>query len=233
MSDFSRFHTPACELLILRTRTMPDTHHLYRRFGKRMVDLAIGVPAILACAPLLAIAAIIIRLDSPGPILFKQARLGRYGRIFVVYKFRTMTDRPRSNTCEIFGRDAEVTRVGYWLRRFKIDELPQLFNVIKGDMSLVGPRPPLPSQLGDYDARVRRRLTVRPGITGLAQVHGGIHLPWPQRWEYDVYYADHLSFRLDLWILWRTLAVILLGENRFVQPPRVALDKHAEDANIG
>jgi lipopolysaccharide/colanic/teichoic acid biosynthesis glycosyltransferase len=198
---------------------MPMMRCLYRSFGKRALDLAIGIPAILACAPLLAVVAIIVRLDSPGPILFKQERLGRYGKTFVVYKFRTMTDRPRSNTYEIFGHDAEVTRVGYWLRRFKMDELPQLFNVIKGDMSLVGPRPPLPAQLADYDVRVRRRLTVRPGLTGLAQVYGGIHLPWPQRWEYDVYYADHLSFGLDLWILWRTLAVILLGEDRFVRPP--------------
>ncbi len=212
---------------------MSNTHRLYRRFGKRALDLAISVPAILVCVPLLTVAATIVRLDSPGPILFKQKRLGRHGRTFVVYKLRTMIDRPRFNTYEIVGRDAEVTRVGYWLRRFKIDELPQLFNVIKGDMSLVGPRPPLPSQLAQYDARVRRRLTVRPGLTGLAQVCGGIHLPWPERWEYDVYYADHLSFRLDLWILWRTLAVILLGENHFVRPPRVVIGKHAEDANSG
>jgi undecaprenyl phosphate N,N'-diacetylbacillosamine 1-phosphate transferase len=191
---------------------------MYRTFGKRLLDLAITLPVLLLAAPLLLFAAIWVRLDSAGPIFFLQERLGYRGRVFRVYKFRTMTDRPRESTKEIYGRDAEVTTSGFWLRRFKIDELPQLLNVISGDMSIIGPRPALPRQIEEYDAHSRRRLDVRPGLTGMAQVHGNTYLSWPERWAWDVAYVDRVSLPLDLAILFRTVAVVLLGEQRYLEP---------------
>lgn len=193
--------------------------NLYRDYGKRVFDLLITIPLLLLLLPLFVLVAILIRLDSPGPILFIQERLGFKGRIFPVYKFRTMIDRSRQATSEIYGRHTELTRSGYWLRRFKIDELPQLLNVLMGDMSLVGPRPALPAQLADYNDDGLKRLQVRPGLTGLAQVRGNIFLTWPQRWQYDAYYVETISLWTDLTIILRTIAVVVLGESRFQQPP--------------
>lgn len=193
--------------------------NLYRRYGKRVFDLLITIPLLLLLLPLLALVAILIRLDSPGPSLFVQERLGFEGRIFHVYKFRTMIDKSRQATSEIYGQHTELTRSGYWLRRFKIDELPQLFNVLMGDMSLVGPRPALPAQLAEYNEDGLKRLQVRPGLTGLAQVRGNIYLTWPQRWQYDAHYVDTSSLWTDLIIILRTIAVVVLGEGRFQQPP--------------
>lgn len=190
---------------------------MYRTVGKRFLDLAIATPILILVAPLLAIVAVLIRLDSRGPVFFLQDRLGYQGRIFRAYKFRTMTDRPRIPVKEIYGRDDEVTRVGYWLRRFKIDELPQLLNVLVGDMSVVGPRPALPRQINEYDEPSRRRLLVLPGLTGLAQIHGGAYLSWPERWAWDVEYVDRLTFGLDVAILCRTFGVVLLGEERYLR----------------
>jgi lipopolysaccharide/colanic/teichoic acid biosynthesis glycosyltransferase len=130
-----------------------------------------------------------------------------------------MTDRERTLHQEIFGKTDEVTAVGFWLRRFKLDELPQLWNIVNGDMSLVGPRPALPAQLAEYTPLARCRLQVRPGLTGLSQVHGNIHLSWPERWIYDAEYVSHVSFTLDAWIVLRTIAVVLLGEGRFLRQP--------------
>jgi undecaprenyl phosphate N,N'-diacetylbacillosamine 1-phosphate transferase len=192
---------------------------VYRRYGKRVFDLTLTIPLIIVLSPLLALVAVLVRLSSPGPALFVQERLGLRGRIFHALKFRTMTNRKRSTHREIVGRDPEVTRIGHWLRRFKIDELPQLLNVLRGDMSIVGPRPALPAQLPDYDEFGRKRLTVRPGLTGLAQVNGNIHLTWPERWRYDAGYVDRMSLRLDLWIIYRTFVVLMLGEDRFVKQP--------------
>jgi undecaprenyl phosphate N,N'-diacetylbacillosamine 1-phosphate transferase len=192
---------------------------LYGRYGKRVFDVAVAAPALILLSPLLALVAILVRLDSPGPVWLCQERLGRRGVIFRAYKFRTMIDRPRVSDHEILAGDAEVTRLGYWLRRFKLDELPQLVNVLTGDMSTVGPRPALPLQMAQYDATARKRLLVRPGLTGRAQVAGNIHLSWPERWHYDALYVENLSFRLDLRIIARTAAVLLLGEHKFLEPP--------------
>jgi lipopolysaccharide/colanic/teichoic acid biosynthesis glycosyltransferase len=190
---------------------------MYRAFGKRLFDLAVTVPLILLTAPIMILAAILVKVDSPGPIFFFQERLGYKGKIFRAYKFRTMTDRPRVPDREIRAGDAEVTRFGHYLRRFKIDELPQLFNVLSGEMSIVGPRPALPRQMDEYDAESRRRLDALPGCTGLAQVNGASFLSWPERWVWDVQYVDRMSFPLDLVILFRTVAVVLLGEERFLR----------------
>lgn len=201
---------------------------LYRSCGKRLLDLMICVPILILISPFLSLAAVLIRIDSRGPIFFVQERLGRYGSTFPTYKFRTMTDRVRTSNSEILPGHSEVTRVGAWLRRSKLDELPQLLNVVKGDMSLVGPRPALPEHLDDYNEDGYRRLLERPGLTGLAQIHGNIYLTWPERWHYDARYVETLSARLDVTTLVRTVAVVVLGEQRFLQ--RVDLpDSDAED----
>lgn len=189
---------------------------LYRSIGKRLLDLAIAVPLTLLAAPLLVGAAIAVRITSPGPVLFRQRRLGRDGETFEIFKLRTMThrDQARQPTDEVAAGDPDVTVTGRLLRRTKLDELPQLLNVIRGDMSLVGPRPPLPSQLTQYDERSRLRLTVRPGITGLAQVNGNIVIPWPERWKWDVEYVEQLSLGLDVRILARTVGIVLHGDRR-------------------
>jgi undecaprenyl phosphate N,N'-diacetylbacillosamine 1-phosphate transferase len=200
---------------------IPDT--FYRRVGKRLFDLAAGIPAFVFLSPLMIAVAATIRLTSRGRALFIQERLGRAGTVFRAYKFRTMTDRHRvPDTLYYTGSPDDVTAVGRLLRRSKLDELPQLLNVLKGDMSLVGPRPQLPIQLGEIEADVngRLRLLVRPGLTGFAQTHGNVELTWPERWYYDAQYVRHLSPRLDLWLIARTLAVLGRGEHRFtVHPP--------------
>ncbi len=189
----------------------------YRGGGKRCLDLVLSLAMLVLVAPLLLLSAIAIKLESRGPVLFIQARLGRGGRTFRVVKLRTMTDRPRQDRLQVFGDHCEVTRVGRWLRRSKIDELPQLWNVIRGEMSVVGPRPGLPERLPEYDERGRRRLDVRPGLTGWAQVNGNVHLSWPQRWCYDAWYVDHHSLALDSWIVVRTVAVVGCGEKTFAR----------------
>jgi len=191
----------------------------YRNRGKRCFDLALTAPAVLLFAPVLLAVALAVRLDSPGPVLFRQRRAGRGGRPFELLKFRTMTDRPRAVDGEVLANHPELTGVGRLLRRFKIDEMPQLLNVLAGEMSLVGPRPGLVEQIADYDELGHQRLLVRPGLTGLAQIRGNIHLPWPERWRHDAEYVDTLSFVGDLVILVRTVAVILLGEERFLRRP--------------
>lgn len=204
--------------------------HPYRAFGKRLLDLCLSVPALIAVAPLFALIAVLVKRTSRGPVFFVQERLGRGGTIFRTYKFRTMTDRRRESHQEIFGKTDEVTAVGYWLRRFKLDELPQLWNIVNGDMSLVGPRPALPAQLAEYTDLARCRLLARPGLTGLAQVHGNIHLTWPERWVYDAEYVARVSLVIDVWIIARTIGVVLLGEERFLSKPTESADQPARRA---
>lgn len=190
--------------------------HPYRAIGKRFVDLFVCGPILIAVSPLFAVIALLVKLTSRGPVFFVQERLGRGGSTFRALKFRTMTDKVRTAHAEVFGKTDEVTAVGYWLRRFKLDELPQLVNIVRGDMSLVGPRPALPTQVTEYTELAWRRLEVRPGLTGLAQVRGNIHLSWPERWQYDAEYVDRVSLVLDAVIVIRTVGVVLLGEERFL-----------------
>jgi len=197
-----------------------EQHCFYRNFGKRAFDLMAAIPLTVALLPLLGLVALVVKLTSPGPVFFNQPRLGKLGKVFVAYKFRTMLHRERTHHVEIREGNAEVTRVGTLLRRFKIDELPQVINVLRGEMSLVGPRPPLPEQIRDYDRKTLRRLVATPGLTGLAQVNGGTRMSWPERWEYDLRYVRELSFGLDLSILLRTVMVVLSGEERFYNHPR-------------
>lgn len=192
---------------------------LYRRLGKRLFDLVVCLPVFVALLPVMILTAVLVRLDSRGPVFFLQERLGRFGTTFVTFKFRTMTHRDRTAVAEVLPGHSEVTRIGRWLRRFKLDELPQLLNILKGDMSIVGPRPALPDHIRNYDKNGLRRLLERPGMTGLSQINGNIYLSWPERWAYDAEYVDSLSFRRDARILVRTVAVVMLGEERFLNRP--------------
>jgi undecaprenyl phosphate N,N'-diacetylbacillosamine 1-phosphate transferase len=191
----------------------------YRHIGKRLLDIILSILAIGVLLPVFILMALAIRLDTPGPILYIQERLGYKGKIFNAIKFRTMTHVPRTADHEIHPGDPELTRVGAFLRRYKLDELAQLFNILAGQMSVIGPRPALPRQLAEYDENGRKRLLVRPGLSGLAQVHGNIYLTWPERWKYDARYVDECSLGLDLWIIWRTIAVTIRGEEKFLTHP--------------
>jgi lipopolysaccharide/colanic/teichoic acid biosynthesis glycosyltransferase len=186
--------------------------------AKRATDLALAVPLALAAAPLMAGIALWVRRDSPGPALYRQRRVGYAGRPFTLLKFRTMVVGAEGMGAglAVSDADARITRAGRALRRLSLDELPQLLNVIRGDMSLVGPRPTVASQVERYDARQRRRLLARPGLTGLAQVSGRNAIPWSERIELDLAYVDNWSARRDLAILGRTARVVLARGGTYV-----------------
>jgi lipopolysaccharide/colanic/teichoic acid biosynthesis glycosyltransferase len=180
---------------------------------RRLLDILVSAAALLACAPLLALAMLAIRLESPGGVIYRQRRVGRGGRPFEVFKLRTMVDGAEhiGAGLAINAGDSRITRVGALLRRSSLDELPNLLNVLRGDMSLIGPRPTLPVQVEQYTERQRLRLAVKPGITGWAQVNGRASLPWSERIELDIYYIEHRSLALDLKILSRTPAMVFAG----------------------
>jgi lipopolysaccharide/colanic/teichoic acid biosynthesis glycosyltransferase len=193
---------------------------MYKRFLKRWIDLVISFIALFIIWPVLLIVTVWVHVDSPGPVFFFQKRLGKNGKIFTIYKFRTMTNKERYTNHEILGDDPEVTFIGRFLRRFKIDELPQLINILKGDMSIVGPRPAMPNQLEELDKNGIWRLNVTPGLTGLAQTNGNIYLDWTDRWKYDRYYVENLSFGLDVKIVLKTVLVFFRSEDKFINKPQ-------------
>jgi lipopolysaccharide/colanic/teichoic acid biosynthesis glycosyltransferase len=178
--------------------------------AKRVLDLSVASSVGIVAAPLLAAVAIAVKLEGRGPILFRQERIGRHGRPFDIVKFRTLVDAPPRDPADylISASDPRIGRVGAFLRRWSLDELPQLWNVLRGDMSIVGPRPTLRYQVERYDDFQRRRLEVLPGVTGWAQISGRNELTWPERIKLDVWYVDHRSFLLDLRILARTTATL-------------------------
>jgi len=184
------------------------------RPGKRIFDLAVGSGVLLLVSPVLAAVALAIRLDTRGPAWFRQRRLGQDGRPFSIFKFRTMLHgSTRLGTgLETSREDFRITRVGRVLRNLRLDELPQLLNVLKGEMSLVGPRPLLPEFLPYYAPLDRRRLEVLPGMTGWQQVNGAARHSWRERVALDVWYVDHQSLLLDLRILWMTVGVLLRAD---------------------
>jgi len=192
---------------------------MYRHFFKRLIDFLAAFFGLLLISPIFIVSAILVKTTSKGPLFFLQERLGKDGKIFKVYKFRTMTDKKREVNREVLKGDAEVTKVGYYLRRFKIDELPQILNVLKGEMSLVGPRPCMPSQLAEFNEDGKYRIKVTPGLTGLAQVNGNIFLTWEERWKYDRKYVENLSFLLDVQIVLKTVGIVFLGEEKFLKKP--------------
>jgi undecaprenyl phosphate N,N'-diacetylbacillosamine 1-phosphate transferase len=192
---------------------------LWLRVLKRPFDLVAALLLVLLLSPVLLLVAVLVKLTSPGPVFFIQDRAGKDGRIFRLVKFRTMRGDRKPDPKELVPlHHPDITGLGYLLRRFKIDEFPQLFNVIRGDMSLVGPRPTLPDQVAAYDAFRRQRLLVRPGITGLAQVYGNSLMPWDERILYDFAYVRRCGFFLDLSILLRTILVVFVGERRMTRP---------------
>ncbi len=179
--------------------------------AKRAVDLAIAMPLALALGPLMIAIALWVRHDTPGPAIFRQARIGYGGRPFALLKFRTMVIGAEGMGAglRVQAGDSRITRAGRILRATSLDELPQLVNVIRGDMSIVGPRPTVAAQVERYDARQRRRLLARPGVTGLAQVRGRNAIPWSSRIGFDIEYIDGWSMTRDLVILARTVGVVL------------------------
>lgn len=178
---------------------------------KRALDLGAALALLVLLAPVLLVAALAVRLDSPGEVIFRQRRIGKDGSPFTILKFRTMVrDAPRSPLgTYCYADDPRITRVGRLLRRTSLDELPQLWNVVRGDMSFVGPRPDLPHHVERYDGVQRGRLRVRPGITGWAQVNGRNALSWSERIALDLEYLDGWTLRRDLAVLWRTVGVVL------------------------
>jgi exopolysaccharide biosynthesis polyprenyl glycosylphosphotransferase len=198
-----------------------------RRIIKEAFDRLAALAALILAAPLLALLALIIRLDDGGPALFRQTRVGKDGRTFSVCKFRTMVRDAEARKADLADRnqhqgplfkirhDPRITRAGSWLRRWSLDELPQLLNVIAGDMSLVGPRPALPEEAAMYGDHVRRRLAVKPGMTGLWQVNGRADLCWDESVRLDLRYVENWSFMLDLQILWKTSAAVFRGSGAY------------------
>ena len=184
---------------------------------RRLVDIAVSAVVLVLTSPLIALAALAIRLESRGPVIYSQPRAGLHGEVFEVLKLRTMVDGAEhvGAGLAIDANDSRITRVGTFLRRTSLDELPNLVNVLRGEMSLIGPRPTLPAQVAQYSPRQRGRLAIRPGITGWAQVNGRASLPWEERIELDLFYIRHRSLALDARILARTVAMVLGGSDLY------------------
>jgi lipopolysaccharide/colanic/teichoic acid biosynthesis glycosyltransferase len=190
---------------------------MYQAFVKRISDIVFSALGLLVLSPLFLLIAILVRCTSKGPVIFRQERLGRDAKVFRICKFRTMADNSEHTGSGVYSdrNDSRVTKVGRVLRATSLDELPQLWNILRGDMSFIGPRPPLtyhPWTIDRYSEEQLRMFRVRPGITGWAQVHGRRELEWHERLRLNVWYADHVSFALDLKIIFLTVGVMLSGK---------------------
>ena len=195
---------------------------------KSVMDFILALIALIILLPLLLIVAILIKLDSKGPVFYTQLRPGKNQKVFKVYKFRTMVqgaDKYQKVGVEVRKDDNRITSLGRFLRRFKIDELPQLINILKGDMSIVGPRPSLPEYLEQYEKWELDRFLVRPGLTGLAQINGNIYLNRKEKSAYDIRYVKEMSFFLDIKIIIKTVLIVLFGEDKFVNKTDAELSK--------
>jgi exopolysaccharide biosynthesis polyprenyl glycosylphosphotransferase len=216
---------PVCGLSLLQMER-PELKG-WRRLVKGGFDRTAAGLCLLVLLPVLVALAVAVKLSSPGPVFFRQARVGRDSQTFEMLKFRSMEDgadrlveqlMPRSNGNGVLFKmvlDPRVTRVGRFMRRYSLDELPQLVNVLRGDMSLVGPRPPLPSEVERYGVDMRRRFTVKPGLTGLWQVSGRSNLSWEDSIRLDVHYVENWSLFLDLMILGRTFGAVIRGDGAY------------------
>lgn len=225
--DQERFQsTDAARRLQLRLLLWSIQLHIVQRL-KRVLDLLLATLALLVLFPLMAITALAIKLESPGPIIFRQTRVGKWGKTFTCYKFRSMCMDAEARKQALIQQnevdgpifkmqtDPRVTRVGRIIRKLSIDELPQLFNVFKGDMSLVGPRPPVPHEVNQYKFDHLRRLDAMPGLTGLQQVSGRSDLPFDRWVELDLQYISQQSLRKDIEILLKTIPAVLLGKGAY------------------
>jgi len=183
----------------------------------RVLDAVLAAALLVITSRLLGLAALAIRLESGGPVFYRQLRVGKGGEQFELWKLRTMVPGAETMGAGLYvlEGDARITRVGRRLRRFSLDELPNLVNVLRGEMAMVGPRPTVQVQVDRYTERQRRRLEVKPGITGWAQINGRTSLPWPERIELDVWYVEHRSLRLDLRILARTARMLATGHGLY------------------
>lgn len=191
---------------------------MYKSFIKRIIDLIILLIAIIPLLVLGIIIAIFIKLDSKGSVFFKQKRLGKDGQVFKIYKYRTMVENAENTGTGIFTSDEDprITKIGNLLRKTSLDELPQVINILKGEMSFVGPRPPVPYhpyKYEDYSETKKFRFTVNPGVTGMAQAYGRNTLSWDERIEFDVKYVNRISFLLDLKIVIKTILSVIRKEN--------------------
>ena len=185
--------------------------------GKRALDVVVAGGALVIAAPALAAAALLIRLETHGHPIYRQRRVGRHGEPFELYKLRTMVSGAETMGAGLVvdAGDTRITRLGAILRRTSLDELPNLVNVLRGEMSIVGPRPTVQVQVDRYSERQRGRLSVRPGLTGWAQIHGRASLPWHERIELDLWYVEHASLALDLRILKRTAQMVAGGDGLY------------------
>lgn len=177
---------------------------MYKYF-KRIMDFVASLTALIILSPLIALSAVLVKISDGGSVLFKQRRPGKDGKIFTVYKFRTMSEKTEDENGRELSDVERMTKIGSFLRKTSLDELPQLFNVLKGDMSFIGPRPLLCEYLELYTPYQMRRHEVLPGISGLAQVNGRNAITWEKKFDYDVYYVDHMNFWLDLKIIFKTI----------------------------
>ena len=187
------------------------TNRLYRDYIKRFLDIVLSAGAIVVLSPVMAVTAVLVRVKLGSPVIFKQRRPGKDEKIFEMYKFRSMTNA-RDENGELLPDEVRLTSFGKKLRASSLDELPELFNILKGDMSVVGPRPLLVQYLPLYNAQQKRRHEVRPGVTGYAQVHGRNAITWEEKFEKDVYYVDHISFWGDWKIILQTIRAVVKKE---------------------
>ena len=200
---------------------------------RRALDLLIAVPAVIVTAPVVAVFCVLIRLESRGGALYTQTRAGLGGQPFEIFKLRTMVAGAEhiGAGLAVLAGDDRITRTGAFLRRYSLDELPNLWNVVRGEMSIVGPRPTLMGQVELYTDRQRERLLVRPGITGWAQVNGRTSLPWSERIEFDVWYVEHRTLRLDFRILVLTARMVFLGHGLYHPDESGGVDLGANDSD--
>ena len=201
----------------LQDERIPFERKRIQRFFKRFFDVIFSLLGLIILSPLFLVVSLMIKLDSRGPVFYRQERLGMNGRVFKIYKFRTMVKDAEKMGSGLFTHenDPRITRVGRFLRRTSIDELPQLINILRGDMSFVGPRPPItwyPKRWNEYDDWEKLRFRMKPGMTGWAQIHGRNEIDWNKRIEYDVWYVKNWSLLLDLKIILETVKVVLSGK---------------------
>lgn len=218
---------------------------MYRHFFKRFFDIIVSFLGIVILLVPMLVIALIIKIDSPGPVLFKQKRIGRHGKVFNIYKFRSMCVGAEKMGTGVYSEkgDSRVTRVGKFLRATSIDEIPQFFNILFGHMSFIGPRPPLtyhPWPIEEYTEEQLRMFEVRPGVTGWAQINGRKGVEWNKRIELNVYYVDHVSFFFDVKIFFSTIFKVLKNEDnenngatvvKEEQPESESLSAKNEEAN--
>ena len=210
---------------------------MYKRCVKRILDIVISLVAFILLSPVYLLTALAVRIDSKGPVIFRQTRLGLHYREFTLFKFRSMVVNAEHTGSGVYSddHDARLTRVGRFIRKTSLDELPQLINILKGDMSLIGPRPPLtyhPWPVDQYTPEQLHMFDVRPGITGWAQVHGRKTVEWNERIKLNNWYVDHCSFLLDLKIFFKTIAGVLTGaDNENVGATVVSQNSESKGGN--